>query len=269
LARPVTDNIGPVPYEVQTPVYEGPFDLLLHLVLSSQVDVYAISLSAIVDAFVAELGRMEGGCDLEVVTEFALVAATLIELKTRGLLPGRDDVELDDEFALWEQRDLLLARLLECKTFKDASVELARLVGLASRSVPRQAGMEERFAELAPDLLIGVTPEKLRDAFLRAASPRPIPHVDLQHVAPSRMTVAEAVAELVDELPRVGRITFRRLTQDLVERIEVIVRFLAVLELYKQGAIELTQTVTFGVMEIEWLGASRDQPADLVDAYDG
>jgi segregation and condensation protein A len=261
-----TDNIASVPYDVQTAVYEGPFDLLLHLVLSSQVDVYAISLSAIVDAFVAELEHIQ---DLDITTEFVLVAATLIELKTRGLLPGREDVELDDEFALWEERDLLLARLLECKTFKDASAELARLAGLAARSVPRQAGMEERFADLAPDLLAGVTPERLRDAFLRAAEPKPIPHVDLQHVAPTRMSVAEAVTELLDELPRVGRITFRRLTDDLVERIEIIVRFLAVLELYKQGAIELTQAVTFGSLEIEWLGLAGDASADLVDAYEG
>jgi segregation and condensation protein A len=202
-------------------------------------------------------------------TEFVLVAATLIELKTRGLLPGRDDVELDEELAIWEQRDLLLARLLECKTFKDASVELARLAGLADRSLPRRAGMEERFLDVAPDLLAGVTPEALRDAFIRAATPKPVPHIDMGHVAPVRFTVAEAVAELMDELPRVGRISFRRLTQDLVERVDVIVRFLAVLELYKQGVIELEQLTTFGSLEIEWLGAGHALADDLVDAYEG
>jgi segregation and condensation protein A len=262
-----------VPYEVQTPVFEGPFDLLLHLVLSSQVDVYEISLSAIVDAFVGELERFKGGLDLEVATEFVLVAATLIELKTRGLLPGRDDVELDEELALWEQRDLLLARLLECKTFKDASVELARLAGLAERSVPRRVGMEERFAELAPDLLAGLTAARLREAFLRAIAPKPLIRIDLDHVAPVKMSVAEAVEELLDELPRVGRISFRRLTQDLVERIDIIVRFLAILELYKQGAIELTQEGTFGSLEIEWLGVGAEietgLTAGLVDVYDG
>ena len=277
-----------VPYEVQTPVFEGPFDLLLHLVLSSQVDVYEISLSAIVDAFVGELERFKGALDLEIATEFVLVAATLIELKTRGLLPGREDIELDEELAIWEQRDLLLARLLECKTFKDASVELARLAGLAERSVPRRAGMEEQFAEIAPDLLAGLTPAKLRDAFIRAITPKPLIRVDLDHVAPVKMSVAEAVEELLDELPRVGRITFRRLTQDLVERIDIIVRFLAALELYKQGAIDLIQQGTFGSLEIVWLGVGndyndRDTQADtqadaqadgkpgveLVDVYDG
>lgn len=261
------DNLAMVLYEVQTPVFEGPFDLLLHLVLRSQVDVYEISLLEIVDAFVAELDRL-GSLDLEVATEFLLVAATLIELKTRGLLPGPDDVDLDDELALWEERDLLLARLLECKTFKDVSADLALLAGRAERSVPRRAGLEERFLALAPDLLAGVSPDDLRAAFLRAVAPKPVPRIDLFHVVPVKLSVSEAVEELIDELPRVGRITFRRLTQDLVERVEVIVRFLALLELYKQGAVDLVQHGTFGDLEIEWIGDS-EASADLVDAYEG
>src|SRR5260370_42495053 len=165
-ARPA-GILGPMPYEVQTPVFAGPFDLLLHLILRSQVDVYDISLSAIVDAFVAELERL-GRLDLDIATEFLLIAATLIELKTKGLLPGRDEVDLDEELALWEERDLLLARLLECKTFKDASAELSRLAAVAGRSYPRRAGMEEKFLDFAPDLLAGVTPPRLRAALLTA-----------------------------------------------------------------------------------------------------
>src|SRR5947199_6362309 len=148
-----------MPYEVQTPVFEGPFDLLLHLILREQVDVYEISLSTIVDAYLAELDRMrqaDNRLDLDVATEFLLIAATLIELKARRLLPGRDDVELDEELALWEERDLLLARLLECKTFKDAARALERLADRAELSQPRRAGMEERFVGLVPDVLAGV-----------------------------------------------------------------------------------------------------------------
>jgi len=258
-----------VSYEVQTEVFAGPFDLLLHLVLSSQVDVYAISLSAIVDAFVDELERRQGAFNLESATEFVLVAATLIELKTRGLLPGREDIELDEELAVWEQRDLLLARLLECRTFKDASCELARLATLAGRSVPRCAGMEERFVDLAPDLLVGVTPGHLAQAYVRAVTPKPVAHIDMGHVVAVRLSVQEAVTELLDELPRVGRISFRRLTQDLVERVDVIVRFLALLELYKQGAVELDQASTFGSLHIEWLGTGHSLGPQLVDAYEG
>jgi segregation and condensation protein A len=253
-----------VTYEVQTPVFEGPFDLLLHLVLRSQVDVYEISLSSIVDAFVAELERV---VDLDVLTNFVLVAATLIELKTAGLLPGREEVELDEELGIWEQRDLLLARLLECKTFKDASAALAALAGAASRSVARRAGLEEPFLGLAPDPLSGVTPERLKQAFLRAVTPRPVPRIDLFHVAPVKMSVAEAVEELVDELPRLGRTTFRALTRDFAERVDVIVRFLALLELYKQGLVDLTQAGTFGTISILWVGT--DRAVSLVDAYEG
>jgi segregation and condensation protein A len=267
VARPL-DNLGAVPYEVRTEVFEGPFDLLLHLVLRSQVDVYEVSLSSIVDAFVAELGRMQE-LDLDVATEFLLVAATLIELKTRGLLPGSDETDLDEELAIWEERDLLLSRLLACKTFKDASTALARLAAQAERSVPRRGTIEEAFSGLTPDVLAGVTPAQLRDAFLRAAAPKPSPRVDLDHVAPIRVSVADAVDELLDELPRVGRITFRRLTQDLVARLDVIVRFLALLELYKQGAVEIVQHGTFGSIEIEWLGTGADMSTGLVDAYDG
>src|SRR3954471_5292968 len=138
-----------MPYDVQTPVFEGPFDLLLHLILREQIDLYEVRLSTIVDAYVAELGRLEN-LDLDLATEFLLIAATLVELKSKRLLPGDDDIDLDDELALWEERDLLLARLLECKTFKDASVALRRLAAEAGRSVPRVAGLEERFLDVAP-----------------------------------------------------------------------------------------------------------------------
>ncbi len=264
----MVDNLGAVAYEVRTEVFEGPFDLLLHLVLRSQVDVYEVSLSSIVDEFVAELARMQA-LDLDLATEFLLVAATLIELKTRGLLPGSDETDLDEELAIWEERDLLLSRLLACKTFKDVSATLARLAAHAERSVPRRGALEEAFAGLAPDVLAGVTAAQLRDALLRAVAPRPAPRVDLDHVAPIRASVADAVAELLDELPRAGRITFRRLTQDLVTRLDVIVRFLALLELYKQGAVELVQQGNFGSIEIEWLGMGADVAPRLVDSYDG
>jgi segregation and condensation protein A len=244
-------------YAVSTPVYEGPFELLLHLILKEQVDLYQVSLSSIVDAYLKEVERLQG-LDLEVATEFLLIAATLVELKTRRLLPGRDDIDLDDELALWEERDVLLARLLECKTFKDVATVLSHLADAASRSYPRAAPMEERFIGLTPDLLDGLTPDRLRTAFLRATTPKPVPRVDLTHVHNVRASVADALAELVDELPRAGRISFRRLTSGLVERLEVIVRFLALLELFKQGTVDLDQTEVFGDIEIVWLGDEDD-----------
>jgi segregation and condensation protein A len=133
----------------------------------------------------------------------------------------------------------------------------------AARSWPRTAGLEERFLAVAPDLLAGVTAEHLRQAYLAATAPRPAPRVDLDHVAPVRISVADAVVELLDELPRVGRITFRDLTSALTARLEVIVRFLAVLELYKQELVDLEQPTNFGALHITWLGAAG---ADAVPA---
>lgn len=264
-------------YEVQTTAFEGPFDLLLHLIVGEQVDLYEISLSRIVDAYLAELERMEA-LDLEVATEFLLIAATLIELKTRRLLPEDLAADLDDELALWEERDLLLARLVECKTFKDAAKRLAALADDAGTRFPRTAGLDERYDELAPDLLAGIGPADIQAAMLRALAPKPAPMVSLEHVAVSRVSVTEAVAELVDELPRVGRITFRHLTGSLVERLEVVVRFLAVLELYKQGLVDLEQPTTFGELTIVWLHATEADDddrsvfldlAERIDVYEG
>ncbi len=264
-------------YQVQTPVYDGPFDLLLHLILREQVDLYEVSLSSLVTAYLAELEKMES-LDLEIATEFLLIAATLVELKARRLLPGDAEVDLDDELALWEERDLLLARLLDCKTFKDASRVLAGLADTAARSWARRAGPEDGFLDLTPDCLDGVTPDDLRAAFLRASAPRPVPRVELDHVAPIGLSVAEAVAELVDELPRVGIIGFRALTSSLVERVEIVVRFLAILELCKQGLVDLDQAERFGDIRITWTGdaGGDDEPASVlagalsgIDDYEG
>lgn len=239
-----------MPYEVHTPVFEGPFDLLLHLITKEQVDIYEVSLADIVDAYLGELERMTVALDLDVATEFLLIAATLVELKTRGLLPGSDDLDLDDELALFEHRDLLLARLLECKTFKDAAAAIAGLMRAAARSVPRTVGPEEPFASLAPDPLDHITVEQLHAAALRALVPKPLPVVDLDHVAPVRVSVRDAIETVMALLPERGAISFRDLTAGVRERLEVIVRFLAVLELYKRGVVDVEQTSTFGELHI-------------------
>lgn len=253
----------PVPYEVSTPVFEGPFDLLLHLITRQQVDLYEVSLSAIVDAYLAHLGDL-CDLDLDVATEFVLIAATLIELKSSRLLPGVVDTELDEELGLWEERDLLLARLVECKTFKDAARALERLAAGADRSRPRVAGMEDRFLSLVPDVLAGIVADDLRAALRRALAPRPPPpRVDLGHVALVKASVKDSVDELGAVLPTTGPTTFRRLTAGIEERIEVIVRFLALLELYKDGLVELEQSTTFGELSVTWVGPA---PAATVAA---
>jgi len=260
-----------VPYTVSTPVFEGPFDLLLHLITREQVDLWEVSLSDIVDGYVASLEQMRAGLDLEVATEFLLIAAVLLELKARRLLPGRDDVDLEEELALWEERDLLLARLLECKTFKDAAGAMLRLMDVASRAWPRLAGVDERFAGIAPDLLANVTALQLRDAMQALITPKPGNRLLLDHVAPVRISVRDAVDDLLQELPGTGRISFSRLTGDLAGRLEVIVHFLAVLELYKQGLVDLEQTTSFAELHVCWLGPDHVDPgAPLeIEEYQG
>ncbi|MFM8530730.1 MAG: segregation and condensation protein A [Ilumatobacteraceae bacterium] len=255
-------------FEVATPVFEGPFDLLLHLILQEQVDIHEVSLARIVDAFLTAIERRES-LDLDIATEFLLIAATLVELKARRLLPGREDVDLDEELALWEERDLLLARLLECKTFKDVGQVFERFSRLADSSWARVAGPEEPFASMVPDLLEGTTLASLARAAERALAPKPVPKVELHHVTPVRVTVADAVEEMIDELPRVGRISFRRLTDGLVDRIEVVVRFLALLELYKQGLVELEQSERFGDIQVVWAGGDLESVSVAIDDYEG
>lgn len=272
-SRPGRSTLSRVSVAVETPVFQGPFDLLLHLILQDQVDLYEVRLADIVDAYLAELERLDH-TDLDLATEFLLIAATLVELKSKRLLPEDADIDLDDELALWEERDLLLSRLVECKTFKDAAVAMAAIAGEAGRSFPRTAGVEERFLGLLPDLLADTSGADLRRAFLRAVAPKPVPRVEVGHIHQIRVTVTEAVAELLDELPRVGRTTFADLTADFVDRLEVVVRFLAVLELYKQGWIDLEQTSTLSALTVIWTGRPDDddlhvEDLGFVDAYDG
>jgi segregation and condensation protein A len=259
-----------VPYAVTTPVFEGPFDLLLHLITREQVDLYEISLSAIVDAYLVELEKMED-LDLDIATEFLLIAATLIELKLRRLLPDREGIDLDEELALLEERDLLLAKLLEYRTFKEAAKAMDRRMAEAAKSLPRPGGLEDAFAELTPDVLSGLSPERLRAVFLTAVrrflTPKPEPKVTLDHVTQVRVTVAETVAELASTLPARGRVSFRDLTEDLESRMEVIVHFLAVLELCKQGWVDLDQSRNFGDLLVSWRpgGPQQDEIDDVVD----
>jgi segregation and condensation protein A len=258
-----------VPYAVTTPVFEGPFDLLLHLITREQVDLYEVSLSSIVDAYLVELEKMEE-LDLEVATEFLLIAATLIELKLRRLLPDREGIDLDEELALLEERDLLLAKLLEYRTFKEAAKAIDRRMTHAAKSVPRPGGLEEAFTDLTPDVLSGLTPERLRAVFLAAVrrflTPKPEPKVTLDHVTQVRVTVAETVGELARSLPGRGRVSFRELTEDLETRMEVIVHFLALLELCKQGWVDLDQTRNFSDLLVMWRagGPDLDEIEDVV-----
>jgi segregation and condensation protein A len=256
-SRVVGDNLASVAYEVRTDVYEGPFDVLLRLITEQRVELYDVRLSDIVDRFIAEIDQLER-VELEMATEFLLIAAILIELKSRRLLPDRGGSISDEDLALLEERDYLLARLVECTTFSGAGRRLAELESVASKSYPRLAGPDERFEGLAPDLLIGITIEDLRRAAERALAERPQQVVEVEHVLVDEVTVAEVVQRLIVALADAPPITFRELTRHANSRIEVVVHFLGVLELYKQGLVELDQVATFGELLVTWVGEAAD-----------
>jgi len=241
-----------VTFAVSTPTFEGPIDLLLHLVSSHEVDVLDIPLLPIVDGFVRVLTEQRDSIDFNQLSEFLLVASILIELKSQRLLPGPEVSDDDEELGGWEERDLLLARLLECRAYAAAADVFVALAEQASRSVPREVGLDDSFVVHAPDLLAGITPEDLAQAYLRGSAERPIPRVDLSHVTVDTVTVSETVAELM-AVPAAQRATsFRRLVEGCHTRIEVIVRFLALLELCKMGRVSLGQGHTFGDLRIAW-----------------
>jgi segregation and condensation protein A len=258
--------------QVSTPVYDGPFDVLLQLVSEHKVDVYDIRVADIVDAFLTAM-RARPAIDLSTTSEFLVIAAILIELKSKKLLPGPDDVEDDEELSCFEERDRLLARLLELQAYAAAADAFAVMIERARRSVPRIAGLDEPFRDMAPDLLAGVTAERLAAAFMVGTAPRPSLVLDLSHVTVEAVTVSEAVAELEERLPNEGEVSFRALTSHCSTRMQIIVRFLALLELCKRGAVSLEQGETFGDLVVTWVRASSVLSAvgggDAVEEYDG
>lgn len=255
-----------MPYQVRTHAFEGPFDLLLHLIAKRELDIYEVALAEITEEYLAHLRQMEE-LDLEIATEFLVVAATLIEIKAARLLPGPP---VDEEEALAiSERDLLIARLLEYRGIKEAAERLQRTMADNAGFVPRSAGPGPELANLAPDLMARVSPADLRDlaAAILAAKPEDL-HVDVSHIAPIRASVSEAVAEVGAALRDKPQWSFRQLTVRCRSRIEIIVRFLAVLELVKRGEADVAQAGTFG--EIVVIRREDAPPVRLdVDEYRG
>ncbi|MDP9225506.1 MAG: segregation/condensation protein A [Actinomycetota bacterium] len=238
-------------YQVRLDVFEGPIDLLLQLITRQRVDIYEVSLATITEEYLRVVEGMEK-VDLELATGFLLVAATLLELKAARLLPGASGEGSDAE--LLEERDLLLARLIECSTFREAGTWIAAAMEEGGAYHPRSVALEPRFLDVAPDLLAKVTPERLARAAARALTTRPVPQLDVSHLAPIRASVRDAIAEVSERLRSGGTMSFEDLCRDAEDRMSVIVRFLAVLELLKAGAIYLEQAVRFGDIYTTWTG---------------
>jgi segregation and condensation protein A len=234
-------------FAVALPVFAGPFRVLADLLLSHRVDVCDVPVARVTQAFVAHAAEANGW-SLEEATWFLAVASALLELKVGRLMPRHD--EPTEEDLLGGSPDLAYARSLELAAFRRAAADLAVRLEEGSRYFARQAGPPAEFAHLYPDVMERVTPSVLAET--AAALLRPPPLVDLSHVAPIRVSVSEAIRAVEERLGELGPTRFRELVADCEERIHVVVRFLALLELYREGRVDLSQAETFGEIEVRW-----------------
>jgi segregation and condensation protein A len=257
------------PFEVHLDVFEGPFDLLLGLIAKHRLDITEIALASVTDEFIAHIRRAQEAdteWDLGQASEFLLVAATLLDLKAARLLPQNAPTD-DDDFALIEARDLLFARLLQYRAFKDIAKAFAERMAIASRMTARQAGLEPQFAALLPELVIGITPEQLAMVAARALTPKAPPTVGLDHLHVPQVSVREQAALMVDRLRRDRTATFRDLVADADETMVIVARFLALLELFKEDAITFDQPEALGALTVRWTGADAGY-VDVSEEFD-
>ena len=255
----LTRRPASTPFEVHLDVFSGPFELLLGLISKHKLDVTEIALAKVTDEFIAHIRRaqeQQADWDLGQASEFVLIAATLLDIKAARLLPDlrADD---DDDLALIEARDLLFARLLQYRAFKEVSAEFAERMASAGRMTARQAGLEDRFAKLLPELIMNVTPDQLARIAAQAMVPRPEPTVGLTHLHAPAVSVREQAAIVIAELRDRRRASFRSLVADADSTLVIVARFLALLELYKESAITMDQPEALGELTVQWAGDDR------------
>ncbi len=246
---PLEEAEGGAAFAVELPVFEGPFRVLADLILSQRIDVCDVAIATITERFLAHANEADGWT-LEEATWFLAVCAILLELKVGRLMPRHEVV--DEEDLLGVSPDLVYARSIELAAFRTVVVEIANLLEQERSRFGREAGPPSEFAHLYPDVLDKVNIDDL--ARMAADALRPPPLLDLSHVTPIRYTMAEAVRSVRDQLGRVGQASFRDLVADCAERIQIVVRFLALLELYREGTVDLAQAETFGEIEVRWEG---------------
>lgn len=250
-------------------VFEGPFDLLLGLISKSKLDVTEISLSAVTDEFIAHIRSAREQAtqwDLSQASEFLLIAATLLEIKAARLLPQATGGEAED-LELIEARDLLFARLLQYRAFKDIASYFGDRMETDGRAIARQAGLEERFSGLLPELVVNATPEQLAIIAARALTPKAPPTVAVDHLHAAQVSVREQAKILTIKLRHGTPMTFRELVEDAESTLVVVGRFLAILELFKEAAVTLEQESHLAPLTVTW-SADPDTKIFVSDEFD-
>jgi segregation and condensation protein A len=238
-------------FEVHLDVFEGPFDLLLGLISKHKLDITEIALSSVTDEFIGYIRARADGWDLDQASYFLVVAATLLDLKAARLLPA-GEVDDEEDLALLEARDLLFARLLQYRAYKEAAAVLASKMAAAGRRFPRRVPMEPRFADLLPEVLLGLGAAEFAAIAARTLAPKRPPVVSTAHLHMPVTSVREQVGLLSGRLAQLRRATFQQLTKDCVGTYEIIARFLAVLELYRNGRVSFDQQAPLGDLYVSW-----------------
>ncbi len=246
--------------------FEGPFDLLLSLISKHKLEVTELALHQVTDDFISHIRAQGPLWDLDEATEFLVVAATLLDLKAARLLPS-GEVEDEEDLALLEARDLLFARLLQYRAYKQVSAVLAERMGTAARSHPRQVGMEPQLAALLPEVLFGLGPQEFAALAARALMPRTDPSVNVDHLHVPLVSVREQAAILVSRLRRQRVATFRSLISDCDSTMLIVGRFLALLEMYREALVAFEQMAPLGDLTIRWVGTDEGD-IEVQDEYD-
>jgi len=265
---PIIEESGTRAFAVTLDNFEGPFDLLLSLISKHKMDVTEVALSQVTDEFIAHIKAGGDVWDLEQTTSFLVVASTLLDLKAARLLP-QGDVEDEEDLALLEARDLLFARLLQYKVFKQVAGIIDHRLHEEARRHPRSVGLEERFATLLPDVLIGLGLEEFAGLAAKALEPKPEPEaIGLSHIHAPAVSVREQATVLVGRLRGSGTMTFRALAADAPDMNTRVARFLALLELFREGVVSFDQMTPLGELSIRWTG-SDDTEIEITDEFDG
>ncbi|WSR53840.1 segregation/condensation protein A [Micromonospora ureilytica] len=267
-APAVVDGVQPAGFTVRLANFTGPFDLLLQLIGKHKLDVTEVALHTVTDEFIAYIRAMGDDWDLDEASEFLLIAATLLDLKAARLLPSAE-VEDEADLALLEARDLLFARLLQYKAYKEAAAYIAELEAVGGRRYPRAVSLEARYAEALPDLVLGIGPQRLLRLAVKAMTPKPVPEVSIAHIHMVRVSVREHAAILAARLRRAGTATFSLLCADCEATLEVVARFLALLELYREGLVSFVQEQALEELTVRWTGPTDGDTELHVDEYAG
>ena len=261
---------GATPFEVHLDVFSGPFDLLLGLISKHKLDITEVALAQVTDEFIAFLRAAQArdeDWDLGQASEFLLVAATLLDIKAARLLPHASATD-DEDLALIEARDLLFARLLQYRAFKDVAADFADRLARAGQLVARRSGVDPAFATLLPELIIAVSPEQFARIAARAMTPKEVPTVGLTHLHAPQVSVREQASLIVDRLRRRGQSSFRALVADAESTLVIVARFLAILELFKERVVVFEQAEALGELDVRWTGTD-DGDVEVTDDADG